>query len=112
MVRRVSPAKPAKLPETGTPAVSEPIIRQIMDLEEQRVPGCRVILFNDEVHSMNEVVTQIQKATGYSLEKAEAIMFEAHTTGQAIVYSGSREDCERVAGVLARIALVVCVEAV
>ncbi len=91
--------------------VAEPIIRQINGIEDERAPSSRVILFNDDYHSMEEVVLQIQKATGYSLEKAEAIMFEAHTAGLAVVYAGDPDDCRRVAGVLEQIGLHVSVEA-
>jgi len=94
---------------TATP-VAEPIIRQIEQLGVQRQPSHRVILFNDDYHTMDQVVLQIQKATGYSLEKAEAIMFEAHSCGQAVVYCGALEKCEHVAGVLMQISLRVAVE--
>lgn len=92
------------------PAIAEPIIQEIMRLGEKHDPGYRVILFNDDVHSMDEVVFQIQKATGYSLEKAEAIMFEAHSSGQAVVYCGDLQECKKVADVLMQINLMVSVE--
>ncbi len=95
---------------TTSPRVADPIIQQINDLGTNAVPSYRVLLFNDDVHSMNEVVLQIQIATGYSIEKAEAIMFEAHSTGQAIVYSGDLDDCRRVAAILEQIGLKVSVE--
>jgi ATP-dependent Clp protease adapter protein ClpS len=64
-----------------------------------------VILYNDDHHSVDEVVSQIQKATGYPLEKCIEIMLEAHTTGRAIAYEGTESDCERVATVLRQIRL-------
>jgi ATP-dependent Clp protease adapter protein ClpS len=64
-----------------------------------------VILYNDDWHPINQVVFQIQKATGYSLEKAAWITHEAHTTGRAVTYTGSLEECERVARVLRDIRL-------
>jgi ATP-dependent Clp protease adaptor protein ClpS len=64
-----------------------------------------VILYNDDYHDFAEVILQLQKATGYSLEKAEAIAYEAHTTGRAIAFTGTYEECERVAGVLRQIRL-------
>jgi ATP-dependent Clp protease adaptor protein ClpS len=36
------------------------------------------LLFNDEVHSFDEVILQIQKATGYSLERAVELTFQVH----------------------------------
>lgn len=64
-----------------------------------------VILFNDDHHDMMEVSAQIIKATHCSAERAIAIMLEAHTTGRAIVFSGTRERCELVEDILAEIRL-------
>jgi ATP-dependent Clp protease adaptor protein ClpS len=64
-----------------------------------------VILYNDDHHAFDEVVFQVQKATGCSLEEAEWITYEAHTSGRAIAYTGTMEECERVAGVLRQIRL-------
>ena len=47
----------------------------------------------------------MQKATGYSLEKAVEVMLEAHTRGRAIAYTGSQDECERAANVLRAIRL-------
>lgn len=70
----------------------------------------QVVLFNDEVHSFDEVILQLQKATGYSLEKATELTFRVHNNGKAVVFIGSKDDCEKVAGVLGQIRLIVQVE--
>ena len=106
---RVVPECVSRLAEAP---VADRIVRQIQELETLRQPSHRVILFNDDHHTMDEVVLQIQKATGYSLEKAEAIMWEAHTRGQAVVYCGALEECNRVASILEDIGLRVAVEPV
>jgi ATP-dependent Clp protease adaptor protein ClpS len=64
-----------------------------------------VILYNDDYHSFDEVILQVQKATGCDLHTAVAITFEADATGRAIAYTGTQEECERVAGVLRQIRL-------
>ncbi len=64
-----------------------------------------VILYNDDWHDMDEVTLQIQRATGYSVERAEQVMWEAHTRGRAIAYQGTHEECERVAAILREIRL-------
>ena len=64
-----------------------------------------VILYNDDYHAFDEVVLQVQKATGCSREEAEFITYEAHTTGRGIAFTGPEEECERVAGVLRQIRL-------
>ncbi|MDP2167310.1 MAG: ATP-dependent Clp protease adaptor ClpS [Thermodesulfovibrionales bacterium] len=69
-----------------------------------------VILLNDEQHTFDEVVRQVMKATGYPHTKAEDITWEAHTSGEALCYAGSRKRCEIVAMVLEEIALGVRLE--
>jgi ATP-dependent Clp protease adaptor protein ClpS len=65
----------------------------------------KVILFNDEHHSMDEVTLQIIKAIGCDAETAFGLMMEAHNTGRAVVFSGVLERCEHVAAVLEQIRL-------
>jgi len=64
-----------------------------------------VILYNDDTHSADEVVVQVQKATGYPFDRCIAIMVEAHTRGRSIAYTGASEACERVANILRQIRL-------
>lgn len=77
-------------PELGPPETDKPYI---------------VILYNCECHTFDEVIVQLQKATGCTLEKAEALAIEVDGTGRAIVFGGSAEKCERVAQVLRQIRL-------
>lgn len=65
----------------------------------------KVLLYNDDWHSFDEVVLQVQKATGYSLDRAEQVTYEAHTTGRAVAYTGAKETCRQVAAVLREIRL-------
>lgn len=64
-----------------------------------------VILYNDDYHGMDEVVEQLQKATGYDIERCIAIMVEAHMSSRAIAFAGSEEECERCARILRQIRL-------
>jgi ATP-dependent Clp protease adapter protein ClpS len=66
----------------------------------------RVILFNDEIHTFEEVILQLIKATGCSEQQAEAHAWTVHTKGKARVYEGEFEDCFRVQGILREIQLV------
>jgi ATP-dependent Clp protease adapter protein ClpS len=68
-------------------------------------PPWQVVLFNDEVHSFDEVIFQLQKATGCSLERAFELTLRVHQKGKASVFFGTREKCERVASILERIGL-------
>jgi len=65
----------------------------------------KVILFNDDHHSMDEVAMQIIKAISCGAQKAIEIMKEAHNSGRAIVFTGGLERCELVAEILEEIRL-------
>jgi ATP-dependent Clp protease adapter protein ClpS len=96
-------------------AVLAPPAEEIMenldsDTTERVDEPWKVILYNDDIHSFDEVILQLIKALGCSSQKAGEIAFEAHTTGKAIAFSGAFEDCFRVAGVLREIQLIVEIE--
>jgi len=81
---------------------------QITNLEEEKTDislGSKVILFNDDWHTFEEVIAQIIKATKCSFIEARDKTFEVHVNGKAIVYSGEMEDCLRVSGILEEILL-------
>ena len=65
-----------------------------------------VVLFNDEVHTFEEVIGQIIKATGCTRGKAEKLTETVHTQGKATVYEGTFEECFEVQSVLKEIQLV------
>ena len=70
----------------------------------------RVILFNDDWHTFDEVIGQLIKALGCDSQKAETIAFEAHSKGKALVFEGSMPDCLRINGVLEEISLITQIE--
>jgi ATP-dependent Clp protease adapter protein ClpS len=70
----------------------------------------KVVLYNDDIHTFDEVILQLQKAIGCSAQRAEKIAFEAHHRGKAVAYSGEFNECFRVMGVLREIQLVVEIE--
>ncbi len=65
----------------------------------------KVILFNDEIHTFDEVIKQIIRATGCNQSKAEALTWQVHSTGKAVVFEGAMNDCLRVVSVLEEIGL-------
>lgn len=65
-----------------------------------------VILFNDEIHTFEEVIGQIMKATGCNRGKAEDLTWTVHNEGKATVYEGTFEECFEVQSVLKEIQLV------
>ncbi len=65
----------------------------------------RVILYNDEWHSFDEVINQIIKAINCSFETARSLTFEVHVKGKAMVFTGSMPECLKVSSILEEIAL-------
>ncbi len=86
------------------------VIDNQTDTETELDNPWQVVLFNDEVHSFDEVILQIQKATGYALERAVELTIRVHQKGKALVYMGSKEKCEKVSSVLQQIQLIVQIE--
>lgn len=66
----------------------------------------KVILFNDDWHTFDEVIAQLIKAVHCSFEKARAHAFEVHIKGKSIVFSGEMSRCLKVSGILEEIALI------
>ncbi len=65
----------------------------------------KVILFNDEVHTFEEVIGQLIKALQCGASKAESLTWEVHNTGKAAVFEGPMDHCVKVSSVLEEIAL-------
>jgi len=65
----------------------------------------RVILFNDDVHTFDEVIFQIIKAIQCSRTKAEKHTWEVHTKGRSLVYAGTLSACLKVSSILEEIDL-------
>lgn len=65
----------------------------------------RVVLYNDDWHSFDDVIFQLIKAIKCSFEKARDFAFEVHVKGRAIVYSGDMIGCLRVSSILEEISL-------
>jgi len=65
----------------------------------------KVVLFNDDWHSFDEVIIQLIKAVKCSFEEARAYAFEVHVKGKAIVFAGQLEECLKVSSILEEIAL-------
>jgi ATP-dependent Clp protease adaptor protein ClpS len=82
------------------------------DLEEETAlqEPARVILFNDELHTFEEVITQLIKALRCSQDKAEALTWEVHTSGKAVVYTGEFARAMEVSSILQEIELMTQIE--
>lgn len=97
----------------STTLSAAPDVGQDIDLQHllDRFPPYRVILHNDDVHSMDEVVAALCKSVpGLSRRKAILIMMEAHLTGRATVVICAREQAEYYAERLGTFGLTVTIE--
>jgi ATP-dependent Clp protease adaptor protein ClpS len=70
----------------------------------------KVILFNDDIHSFDEVITQLIKATRCARSRAEALAWEVHTSGKAVVFGGELMRCMEVSHILEEIQLMTQIE--
>lgn len=94
----MSPGGVITLPDTETGA------------QARQAKPARSILYNDDWHTFDDVISQLMKATGCSAEQGEAHAWTIHTVGKAVVFEGKRDDCEKVAQILREIRLQVEVD--
>jgi len=77
-------------------------------LEEEDVSiglKSKVILYNDDWHSFDEVILQIIKAIKCSNTEASKKALETHVNGKSVIFRGEFKDCLHVSSVLEEIAL-------
>jgi ATP-dependent Clp protease adapter protein ClpS len=89
----------------GSRVVEVPIRREEPATGGASADAFHVILYNDDVHAFDDVVRQVQKATGVSTEEAFAITLGAHESGRAVCFTGPHDACAKVADILREIAL-------
>ena len=92
------PEKPALKPERE-------ILVDTMEEELLDTPWT-LILYDDDVHTFDEVIHQLIKALGCSMKRAEEITYVVHNEGKAVVYQGSFEECLKINAVLQEIQLI------
>ena len=76
------------------PKASDTQTLPVDDIKTKTLPPYNVILENDDHHSMEFVIEVLCKIIGATVERAYQLMMEAHTSGRAIVWTGSREVAE------------------
>jgi len=78
---------------------------QLVEEEVSIKYAYKVILFNDDWHSFDEVIAQIMKAIHCNREKAISLTTQVHNMGKAVVFQGELQQCLKVSSVLEEIAL-------
>jgi ATP-dependent Clp protease adaptor protein ClpS len=63
------------------------------EIEEAIQTPWRLILYNDEVHTFEEVIQQLIKALKCGRGRAEELTLKVHSEGKAIVFEGEFEEC-------------------
>ena len=66
----------------------------------------KLILYDDDIHTFDEVIHQLVKALGCSRGKAEELTYKVHNEGKATVFEGSFEECLKRNSVLQEIQLI------
>jgi ATP-dependent Clp protease adaptor protein ClpS len=87
--------------EQGT-AVAEPMVttrtqpksRTQTTTEARRQPPYHVIILNDEEHTFDYVIELLVKLFAHPFDTAQALTWEIHTKGRAIVYTTHKEKAE------------------
>ncbi|TVQ05250.1 MAG: ATP-dependent Clp protease adaptor ClpS [Balneolaceae bacterium] len=87
---------------------SQPEVEVLTEVEEEEAIDTpwRLILYDDDFHTFDEVINQLIKALACSLPKAEELTLKVHYEGKAIVYEGSFEECLKRNAVLQEIQLI------
>ena len=88
------------------PAKPDVEVLEETETEEKEETPWRLILYNDEEHTFDEVINQLIKALGCSVEHAEKLTWKVHNEGKATVYEGTFEECLKINSVLQEIELI------
>ncbi|MBU0475192.1 MAG: ATP-dependent Clp protease adaptor ClpS [Bacteroidetes bacterium] len=65
----------------------------------------KVIVYNDDEHTFDEVIVQLIKAIKCTFNEARSYAFEIHVKGKAIVFAGDLPSCLKITSILEEIAL-------
>jgi ATP-dependent Clp protease adaptor protein ClpS len=91
------------------PQTEGEVLEEVLDKTRTMEPA-KAILFNDEVHTFEEVITQLLKALKCDIAKAEALTWEVHNNGKACVFTGPLQRCLEITHILEEIQLMTQIE--
>jgi ATP-dependent Clp protease adaptor protein ClpS len=78
---------------------------RVVDSDTLVQAPAKVILFNDEIHTFEEVIGQLIKALRCDTATAEGLTWEVHSSGKAAVFEGPMNECVNISSVLEEISL-------
>lgn len=73
--------------------------------EDQGGSGWIVIVYDNNKNTYDEVMEVLMRATGCTREQAYHETWEVDHLGKSVVHHGSKEECERVAGIIRTIGI-------
>lgn len=91
--------------ETVTPKPEVDLL-ELAETEEKETTPWKLILYDDDVHTFDEVINQLIKALNCGIPEAEELTWKVHNDGKAVVYEGTFEDCLKINSVLQEIELI------
>ncbi len=89
-----------------TEELKKPKVKVIVKEKEKEDNPWHVILYDDDEHTIDEVIEQIIKAIKCDYLKARDLTLKVHFEGKAIVFAGEFLECLQVEGVLKEIQLI------
>lgn len=105
--------------EVPTVQIQAPVRASMIEMPETEVLiaeevsiglPAKVILYNDEIHTFDEVIIQLIKATGCTSSEAASLADEVNSRGLACVFEGEFDHCLQVSSILEEIGLHTAVE--
>ena len=96
------------MPRAEAMPAPEVVVEEATETRVQR--PWRVVLYDDDIHTFEDVIVQLIKATGCSPQKAQRHAYTVHTTGKDCVFEGEFDECFRVQVILREIQLVTEIE--
>lgn len=85
---------------------SDPKLQQSLFTETAVETPWTLTLFDDDIHTFDDVINQLIKALRCDKPTAEEITISVHNTGSAVVFEGPFEECFQINAVLIEIQLV------
>jgi ATP-dependent Clp protease adaptor protein ClpS len=74
--------------------ITQPKTDTNSEVRTERQPPYAVILYNDDINTMDWVIIVLQKVFSYNVEKCVQLMLDAHNTGRTVVWVGAMELAE------------------
>ena len=76
------------------------------NINSNEIPLLRKLILYNSYHIWEDVILQLQKATGFDMVHCEQIAVIAHTKGKAVVKSGDYEELKIINEILKEINLI------